>query len=58
MEEILKLEARMDELAKQLLTAKDARVVDIINDELDSIEQELYAIKFNDSGFNEFVENY
>ena len=58
MDEILKLEARMDELAKQLLTAKDARVVDIINDELDSIEQELYAIKFNDSGFNEFVENY
>lgn len=58
MEEILKLEARMDELAKQLLTAKDARLVDIINEELDSIEQELYAIKFNDSGFNEFVENY
>jgi hypothetical protein len=58
MEEILKLEARMDELAKQLLTAKDARVVDIINEELDSIEQELYAIKFSESGFNEFVENY
>lgn len=58
MDEILKLEARMDELAKQLLTAKDARVVDIINDELDSIEQELYTIKFSESGFNEFVENY
>lgn len=58
MDEILNLEARMDELAKQLMTAKDARLVDIINEELDSIEQQLYAIKFDESGYNEFVENY
>lgn len=58
MDEILNLEARMDELAEQLLTAKDARLVDIINEELDSIEQQLYAIKFDESGYNEFVENY
>lgn len=58
MDEILNLEARMDELAEQLLTAKDARLVDIINEELDSIEQQLYTIKFDESGYNEFVENY
>ena len=46
MEEIQNLEARIDELAKQLLTAQDARIIDIINDELDSIEEEIYAIKF------------
>jgi hypothetical protein len=46
MEEIQNLEARVDELAKQLLIAQDARMIDIINDELDSIEEELYAIKF------------
>lgn len=58
MEEILNLEARLDELAQQLLTAKDARMVDFINNELDSIEEELYAIKFVNFVKSHLDDNY
>lgn len=58
MDEILSLEARIDKLAKQLLFAKDAVMIEIINNKLDELNEEIKSLKFDESDFNEFVEHY